>query len=100
MVYCEEFMANQKQGMIKQRTLKNVIKATGITLHGGERAEIIMRPAAPNTGIRFRRVDLNPIVEIPALAEYVGDTSLSTTLMLGSVRVATVEHLLSAFAGL
>lgn len=86
--------------MIRQRTLKNVIKATGITLHGGERAEIILRPAAPNTGIRFRRVDLNPIVEIPALAEYVGDTSLSTTLVLGNVRVSTVEHLLSAFAGL
>ena len=86
--------------MIRQRTLKNVIKATGITLHGGERAEIMLRPAPPNTGIRFRRVDLNPIVEIPALAEYVGDTSLSTTLMQGKIRVATVEHLLSAFAGL
>lgn len=86
--------------MIRQRTLKNVIKATGITLHGGERAEIVLRPAPPNWGIRFRRVDLNPIVEIPALAEYVGDTSLSTTLVLDNVRVSTVEHLLSAFAGL
>lgn len=86
--------------MIKQRTLKNVIKATGITLHGGERAEIILRPAPVNTGILFRRIDLNPIIEIPALAEFVGDTTLSTTLMKGRVRVATVEHLLSAFAGL
>lgn len=86
--------------MIRQRTLKNVIKATGITLHGGERAEIILRPAPINTGIIFRRIDLNPIVEIPALAEYVGDTTLSTTLMKGDVRVSTVEHLLSAFAGL
>lgn len=86
--------------MIRQRTLKNVIKATGITLHGGERAELILRPAPANTGILFRRIDLDDIVEIPALAEHVGDTTLSTTLVKGQVRVATVEHLLSAFAGL
>lgn len=86
--------------MIRQRTLKNVIKATGITLHGGERAEIILRPAPVNTGILFRRIDLDPIVEIPALAEHVGDTTLSTTLVKGKTRVSTVEHLLSAFAGL
>jgi len=86
--------------MIRQRTLKNVIKATGITLHGGERAEIILRPAPVNTGILFRRIDLDPVVEIPALAEHVGDTRLSTTLVKGDVRVSTVEHLLSAFAGL
>ncbi|EKD72160.1 MAG: hypothetical protein ACD_45C00747G0010 [uncultured bacterium] len=86
--------------MIRQRTLKNVIKATGITLHGGERAEIILRPAPINTGILFRRIDLNPIVEIPALTEYVGDTTMSTTLVQGEIRVSTVEHLLSAFAGL
>lgn len=86
--------------MIRQRTLKNVIKATGITLHGGERAEIMLRPAAVNSGIRFRRIDLDPIIEIPALAEYVGDTTLSTSLAKDHVRVATVEHLLSAFAGL
>jgi UDP-3-O-[3-hydroxymyristoyl] N-acetylglucosamine deacetylase len=86
--------------MIRQRTLKNVIKATGITLHGGERAEITLRPAPVNTGILFRRIDLDPVVEIPALAEHVGDTRLSTTLVKGAVRVATVEHLLSAFAGL
>lgn len=86
--------------MIKQRTLKNVIKATGITLHGGERAELVLRPAPVNTGIIFRRTDLDPIVEIPAMTEYVGDTTMSTSLMKGSVRVSTVEHLLSAFAGL
>lgn len=93
-------MKNQYQGMIRQRTLKNVIKATGITLHGGERAELTLCPAPINTGIYFRRVDLNPIVEIPALAEYVGDTTLSTTLVKDTTRVSTVEHLLSAFAGL
>ncbi len=100
MVVCSDIMNIHKQGMIRQRSLKNVIKATGITLHGGERAELMLRPAPVNTGIIFRRVDLNPIVEIPALAEYVGDTTLSTTLMKGQVRVSTVEHLLSAFAGL
>jgi UDP-3-O-[3-hydroxymyristoyl] N-acetylglucosamine deacetylase len=87
-------------GMIKQRTLKNVIKATGITLHGGERAELTLRPAPPNTGIIFQRTDLEPLVEIRALAENVGDTRLSTTLIKDGVRVSTVEHLLSAFAGL
>lgn len=86
--------------MIRQRTLKNVIKATGITLHGGERAEIVLRPAPINTGIYFRRIDLDPIVEIKASAENVGETTLSTTLMKDKVKVATVEHLLSAFAGL
>lgn len=86
--------------MIRQRTLKNVIKATGITLHGGERAELTLRPAPPNTGIIFQRTDLDTLVEIPALAQNVGDTMLSTTLTKGDIRVATVEHLLSALAGL
>lgn len=86
--------------MIRQRTLKNVIKATGVTLHGGERAELTLRPAPPNTGIIFQRIDLNPIVEIPALAKNVGDTTLSTCLVKNGVRVSTVEHLLSALAGL
>lgn len=86
--------------MIRQRTLKTVIKATGITLHGGERAELILRPAPVNAGIIFRRIDLDPIVEIRACAENVGDTTLSTTLVKDDVRVSTVEHLLSAFAGL
>src|SRR6185437_7079277 len=86
--------------MIRQRTLKNVIKATGVTLHGGERAELILRPAPPNTGIIFHRVDLDPIISIPARAKYVGDTTLSTCLVMDGVRVSTVEHLLSALAGL
>lgn len=84
--------------MIRQRTLKNAIKATGITLHGGERAELTLRPAPPNTGIIFYRTDLG--VEILARADNVGDTTLSTSLVKGDVRVSTVEHLLSAFAGL
>jgi UDP-3-O-[3-hydroxymyristoyl] N-acetylglucosamine deacetylase len=86
--------------MIRQRTLKNVIKATGITLHGGERAELTLRPAPPNTGIIFQRTDLDPVVEIKARAQNVGDTNLSTSLMKDGVRVSTVEHLLSALAGL
>ena len=86
--------------MIRQRTLKNVIKATGITLHGGERAELTLRPAPPNTGIIFQRIDLDPIVSISARAKNVGDTTLSTSLIKNDVRVATVEHLLSALAGL
>lgn len=86
--------------MIKQRTLKNVIRATGIGLHTGEKVYLTLRPAAVDTGIVFRRVDLDPPVEIPARAENVGDTTLSTSLMGNGVRVATVEHLLSALAGL
>jgi len=86
--------------MIKQRTLKNVIRATGVGLHTGKKVFLTLRPAAPDTGIVFRRTDLNPAVEIPARAEFVGDTSLSTSLSRDGVRIATVEHLLSAFAGL
>lgn len=86
--------------MLRQRTLKNVIKATGVTLHGGERAELTLRPAPANTGIIFTRIDLDPAVEIVARAENVGDTTLSTSLVQGNVRVSTVEHLLSALAGL
>lgn len=86
--------------MIKQRTLKNVIRATGVGLHTGKKVLLTLRPAAANTGIVFRRVDLDPPVEIPAKPENVGDTLLSTSLGKGSVRISTVEHLLSAFAGL
>jgi UDP-3-O-[3-hydroxymyristoyl] N-acetylglucosamine deacetylase len=86
--------------MIKQRTLKNVIRATGVGLHSGRKVFLTLRPAAPDTGIVFRREDLDPPVEIVALAENVGDTSLSTSLVKGDVRISTVEHLLSAFAGL
>lgn len=86
--------------MIKQRTLKNVIRATGVGLHSGDTVYLTLRPAAPNTGIIFRRVDLDPVVELEAKAENVGETALSTTLMQHGQRVSTVEHLLSAFAGL
>ncbi len=86
--------------MIKQRTLKNVIRATGVGLHSGEKVYLTLRPAAPDTGIVFCRTDLDPVVEISALAENVGETTLSTTLMKEGARVDTVEHLLSAMAGL
>jgi len=86
--------------VIKQRTLKNVIRATGVGLHTGEKVYLTLRPAAPDTGIIFRRVDLEPPVEIPATPENVGDTTLSSTLVKDGVRISTVEHLLSAFAGL
>jgi len=86
--------------MIKQRTLKNIIRATGVGLHTGDKVYMTLRPAAPNTGIVFRRTDLDPPVDIRARQDNVGDTRLSTTLVNGDVRVSTVEHLLSAMAGL
>ena len=85
--------------MIRQRTLKNVIRATGVGLHTGKKVLLTLRPAPTNTGVIFRRVDIDPAVEIPAKPKYVGDTSLSTTLVKNKVRISTVEHLLSAFAG-
>lgn len=86
--------------MVKQRTLKNSIRATGVGLHTGEKVTLTLRPAAPNTGVVFHRSDMDPPVSIPATAENVGDTRLSTTLVKGDARVSTVEHLLSAVAGL
>jgi UDP-3-O-[3-hydroxymyristoyl] N-acetylglucosamine deacetylase len=86
--------------MIRQRTLKNVIRATGVGLHSGEKVYMTLRPAAPDTGIVFRRTDFARPVEIRADAELVGDTSLCTALVKGDVRVMTIEHLLSAMAGL
>jgi UDP-3-O-[3-hydroxymyristoyl] N-acetylglucosamine deacetylase len=86
--------------MIRQRTLKNVIRATGVGLHTGEKVYLTLRPAAPDTGIVFRRIDLDRPVEVPARSENVGDTRLSTTLEKNGVRISTVEHLMSAFAGL
>jgi UDP-3-O-[3-hydroxymyristoyl] N-acetylglucosamine deacetylase len=86
--------------MIKQRTLKNVIRATGVGLHTGDKVYMTLRPAAANTGIVFRRTDLNPPVELKSRPENVGDTRFATTLVNGDVRVSTVEHLLSAMAGL
>jgi len=86
--------------MIRQRTLKNIIRATGVGLHTGDKVYLTLRPAAPDTGIVFRRVDLPEPVAIPASHANVGGTRLSTTLIKDGVRISTVEHLLSAFAGL
>lgn len=86
--------------MIKQRTLKNVIRATGVGLHTGKKVYLTLRPAPVNTGVIFRRIDLDPPVEIKASPDNVGDTSLSTTLVSDETRISTVEHLLSAMAGL
>ena len=86
--------------MVKQRTLKNVIRATGVGLHTGEKVYLTLRPAPVDSGVVFRRVDLAEPVEIRACPENVSDTRLSTTLMSQGVRVSTVEHLMSAFAGL
>lgn len=86
--------------MIKQRTLKNTIRATGVGLHTGKKVYLTLKPAPVNCGIVFRRVDLDEPVEIQARADKVGDTRLSSTLVEGDARVSTVEHLLSALAGL
>jgi UDP-3-O-[3-hydroxymyristoyl] N-acetylglucosamine deacetylase len=86
--------------MVRQRTLKNSIQANGVGLHTGEKVYLTLHPSAPDTGVVFRRIDLDPVVEIPAKAENVGDTMLSTTLIKDDVRVSTVEHLLSALAGM
>ena len=85
--------------MIKQKTLKNIVRATGIGVHTGEKVYLTLRPAPPNIGIVFCRTDLNPVIQIPAQVNYIGDTSLSTCLTKDNVRIATVEHLLSALAG-
>ena len=87
--------------VIRQRTLKNVIRATGVGLHTGEKVLMTLRPAPANCGIVFRRVDLDPVAEIKADPNLVRDTALSTTLVNDQgVRVATIEHLMSALAGL
>ena len=86
--------------MIRQRTLKTAIRATGVGLHTGEKVFLTLRPAPVDAGIIFRRIDLDPVVEITAKPENVGDTSLSTCLIKDDVRISTVEHLLAAMAGL
>lgn len=86
--------------MIKQRTLKSVIRATGVGLHTGDKVYLTLRPAPADTGIIFRRVDLDPVVEISADPQHVGDTRLSTSVEMNGVKVSTVEHLMAAFAGL
>ena len=86
--------------MIKQRTLNNVIRATGVGLHTGDKVYLTLRPAQPDTGIQFRRVDMDEPVTIAATPENVGETTLSTTLVQDGIKISTVEHLLSALAGL
>lgn len=86
--------------MVRQRTLKNIIRAIGVGLHTGSKVSLTLRPAAPDTGIVFRRTDLEPVPDIQANPQNVGDTRLSTTLVKGDARVSTVEHLLSALAGM
>ena len=86
--------------MVGQRTLKNSIRATGIGLHTGTKIFMTVRPAAADTGIVFRRVDLPGAPEVRAFAANVTETTLGTTIVCGEAKVSTVEHLLSAFAGL
>src|ERR1700733_9213839 len=86
--------------MLNQRTLKNSIRATGVGLHTGKKVLMTLRPAAPDTGIVFRRTDLASPVDIKAHAQNVGDTMMGTTLQSGEAKISTVEHLLSALAGL
>jgi UDP-3-O-[3-hydroxymyristoyl] N-acetylglucosamine deacetylase len=86
--------------MLKQRTLKTTIRTTGVGLHTGARVELVLRPAPPNTGVVFHRVDLERPIDLPATAELVGDTRLSSTLKVGGTSISTVEHVMSALAGL
>ena len=86
--------------MLKQRTIKQLVKTVGVGLHSGTKVELTLRPAAPDTGIVFRRVDLTPIVDFRASAAVVGDTRLASTLVQDGARISTVEHLMSACSGL
>ena len=86
--------------MLKQRTLKSLVRAQGVGLHTGQKVSIALRPAQPDTGIVFRRVDLDPPVDIPARADLVGETRLSSCLVHQGAKVYTVEHLMSALAGM
>jgi UDP-3-O-[3-hydroxymyristoyl] N-acetylglucosamine deacetylase len=86
--------------MLKQRTLKQIARTVGIGMHSGTKVELVLRPAAADTGIVFRRVDVAPPVDIAASADAVVETRMATTIGRGEVRVATVEHLMSALAGL
>ncbi len=86
--------------MLRQRTLKSLTRTTGVGLHTGRKVKMVLRPAQPDTGIVFRRIDLDPVVDIRAKAELVGETRLSSCLVQGETKVYTVEHLMSALAGL
>ena len=85
--------------MLSQRTIRNKITATGVGLHSGKKVTLTFHPADVNTGIIFRRIDGEKVIEIPALAKYVGDTTLSTSLEKDGYKISTIEHLLSAIAG-
>ncbi len=95
-----EFQKQKAVAMLQQRTLRTAIRATGVGLHTGEKVYMTLRPAAENTGIVFRRVDLDEPADVPANPKLVGETMLGTTLIKDGVKVATVEHLMSALAGL
>lgn len=86
--------------MLKQRTVKQEVRTTGVGLHSGTKVVLTLRPAAVDTGIVFRRVDLDPVVEFPSTASIVGDTRMASVLIKDNARVSTVEHLMSACAGL
>lgn len=86
--------------MFRQRTIQNLVSTVGVGVHSGLRVKLTLRPAAPNTGIVFHRVDLPEVVDLPAKADGVGDTRMASVLQKGDVRVSTVEHLMSALAGL
>ena len=86
--------------MLRQRTLQSDIRATGVGLHSGEKVSLHLKPAPVNTGVVFRRMDLSPVVDVPAAAALVKDTTLCTALDQDGVRIATIEHLMSALAGL
>ncbi|WP_133647366.1 UDP-3-O-acyl-N-acetylglucosamine deacetylase [Paraburkholderia flava] len=86
--------------MLKQRTIKSIVKTVGIGVHSGRKVELTLRPAGPDTGIVFTRVDLPTPVEIPAATTAIGDTRLASVLQKDGVRVSTIEHLMSACAGL
>ena len=86
--------------MLRQRTLKSITRATGVGLHTGRKIAMTLRPAQPDTGVVFRRIDLAEPIDIPARADLVGETRLSSCLVLGEVKIYTVEHLMSALSGL
>src|SRR5579871_3018737 len=87
-------------GMLRQRTLKSLVRASGVGLHTGRKVRMALRPAPADTGIVFRRVDLETVVDLPARAELVGEARLASTLVRGEVKIHTVEHLMSALSGL
>jgi len=86
--------------MFRQRTIKQIVKTTGVGLHSGRRVELTLRPAAPDTGIVFHRVDLKEVVDFPVSADMVKDTRMASVMQKDGARVSTVEHLMSALAGL